>query len=63
VPANLLFTASAAVGVAVALIRGFPRHGAKTIGNFSVDLVRGTIYILLPSAAPRCRSFAWASSR
>ena len=44
--------ASAAVGiaVAVALIRGFCRHGAKTIGNFWVDLVRATIYILLPIA-------------
>jgi len=44
--------ASAAVGiaVAVALIRGFSRRGAKTIGNFWVDLVRGTIYILLPIA-------------
>ena len=43
---------SAAVGiaVAVALIRGFCRRGAKTIGNFWVDLVRGTIYILLPIA-------------
>jgi K+-transporting ATPase A subunit len=43
---------SSAVGiaVAVALIRGFCRHGAKTIGNFWVDLVRGTIYILLPIA-------------
>ena len=43
---------SAAVGiaVAVALIRGFSRRGAKTIGNFWVDLVRATIYILLPIA-------------
>jgi K+-transporting ATPase ATPase A chain len=43
---------SAAVGiaVAVALIRGFSRHGSKTIGNFWVDLVRGTLYILLPVA-------------
>src|SRR6202020_1064252 len=43
---------SAAVGiaVAVALIRGFSRHGAKTIGNFWVDLVRATMYILLPIA-------------
>jgi K+-transporting ATPase ATPase A chain len=43
---------SAAVGIAVAiaLIRGFSRHGAKTIGNFWVDLVRGTIYVLLPIA-------------
>jgi K+-transporting ATPase ATPase A chain len=43
---------SAAVGmaVAVALIRGFARRGSKTIGNFWVDLVRGTIYVLLPIA-------------
>ena len=43
---------SAAVGiaVAVALIRGFCRNGAKTIGNFWVDLVRTTLYILLPIA-------------
>ena len=44
--------ASAAVGIAiaVALIRGFSRRGAATIGNFWVDLVRGTIYVLLPIA-------------
>jgi potassium-transporting ATPase potassium-binding subunit len=43
---------SAAVGVAVAvaLIRGFSRHGSKTIGNFWVDMIRAVIYILLPIA-------------
>jgi potassium-transporting ATPase potassium-binding subunit len=43
---------SAAVGiaVAVALIRGFARKGGKTIGNFWVDLVRSTLYILVPIA-------------
>jgi K+-transporting ATPase ATPase A chain len=43
---------SAAVGiaVAVALIRGFARKGSPTIGNFWVDLVRGTLYILVPIA-------------
>jgi len=43
---------SAAVGiaVAVALIRGFSGRGAKTIGNFWVDMIRGTIYVLLPIA-------------
>ncbi len=41
---------SAAVGmaVAVALIRGFVRKKADTIGNFWVDTVRGILYILLP---------------
>jgi K+-transporting ATPase ATPase A chain len=43
---------SAAVGmaVAVALIRGFARKGSRTIGNFWVDLTRGTLYVLLPIA-------------
>jgi K+-transporting ATPase ATPase A chain len=43
---------SAATGMAVlvALIRGFVRHSAQTIGNFWVDLVRTTLYILLPMA-------------
>jgi K+-transporting ATPase ATPase A chain len=41
---------SAATGMAVlvALIRGFARQSAKTIGNFWVDLTRSTLYILLP---------------
>jgi K+-transporting ATPase ATPase A chain len=32
----------------VALIRGFARHSAETIGNFWVDMTRSTLYILLP---------------
>ena len=41
---------SAAVGmaVAVALVRGFVRRRTGELGNFWVDLVRGTIRILLP---------------
>lgn len=41
---------SAAVGiaVAVALIRGFVRSRSGSLGNFWVDLTRGTIRILLP---------------
>ncbi len=43
---------SAAVGlaVAVALIRGLARHSTDRIGNFWVDLVRGTTRLLLPLA-------------
>jgi K+-transporting ATPase ATPase A chain len=43
---------SAAVGmaVAVALVRGFARRRTTELGNFWVDLVRGTIRILLPFA-------------
>jgi potassium-transporting ATPase potassium-binding subunit len=41
---------SAATGIAVvaALIRGFARHGAFSIGNVWVDLTRATLWILLP---------------
>ncbi|MCR1781073.1 potassium-transporting ATPase subunit KdpA [Nocardioides carbamazepini] len=43
---------SAAVGiaVAVALIRGFTRVRSGSLGNFWVDLTRGTLRILLPLA-------------
>ena len=43
---------SAATGIAVgiAMIRGFARHSAQTIGNFWVDLTRAALYILLPIA-------------
>ena len=43
---------SAAVGmaVAVALIRGFVRSRTDRLGNFWVDLVRGSLRILLPIA-------------
>ncbi len=41
---------SAATGMAilVALIRGLARRTIETLGNFWVDLVRSTLYILLP---------------
>ncbi|MES9536559.1 MULTISPECIES: potassium-transporting ATPase subunit KdpA [unclassified Actinomadura] len=44
---------SAAVGmsVAVALVRGFARQRTGELGNFWVDLTRGTLRILLPVAA------------
>jgi len=43
---------SAAAGMAtlIALIRGLARHTSQTIGNFWVDLVRSTLYILMPLA-------------
>jgi K+-transporting ATPase ATPase A chain len=41
---------SAATGIAIAaaFVRAIARHSAKTIGNFWVDLVRLTYYLLLP---------------
>ncbi|HVA57150.1 MAG TPA: potassium-transporting ATPase subunit KdpA [Gemmatimonadaceae bacterium] len=44
--------ASAAVGVALAIAftRGIARHSAGRLGNFWVDLVRGTLYVFLPAS-------------
>ena len=42
------FSAATGIAVAYALIRGFARRTAQGIGNFWVDLTRGTLYILLP---------------
>ena len=41
---------SAATGLAMAfaLVRGFARAESSTVGNFWVDLTRGTLYVLLP---------------
>ncbi|MBC8094996.1 MAG: potassium-transporting ATPase subunit KdpA [Akkermansiaceae bacterium] len=41
-------SAAVGIGLAAALVRGVARHSAKTIGNFWVDLVRVTYYLLLP---------------
>jgi potassium-transporting ATPase potassium-binding subunit len=41
-------SAASGMAVAIALIRGFARRRAATIGNFWVDLTRGTLYVLLP---------------
>ena len=41
-------SAAAGIAVAAALVRGIARHSAKTVGNFLVDLVRVTLYLLLP---------------
>lgn len=42
--------ASAATGIAIAaaLVRGVARHSTQLLGNFWVDLVRVTYYLLLP---------------
>jgi potassium-transporting ATPase potassium-binding subunit len=52
---------SAAVGIAVAiaLIRGFARHTAKTIGNFWVDVTRCTVYVLMPICILATVFFVW----
>ena len=41
-------SAATGIAVAVAVIRGFARASARTVGNFWVDLTRITLFVLLP---------------
>src|SRR6266851_1332805 len=41
-------SAAAGIVLAVALVRGLARRSAQALGNFWVDLVRCTLYLLLP---------------
>src|ERR1700722_12392276 len=41
-------SAATGIALAIALIRGFARRSAQTIGSFWVDLTRCVLYILLP---------------
>ncbi|OAN51327.1 potassium-transporting ATPase subunit KdpA [Paramagnetospirillum marisnigri] len=52
---------SAATGMAVlvALVRGFARRQAKTVGNFYVDSVRSVLYVLLPLSIVVTLALVW----
>ena len=52
---------SAAVGIAIAiaLVRGLTRRSSATIGNLWADLVRSTLYILLPLSVVGALVFVW----
>src|SRR6201991_665131 len=52
---------SAATGIvlAIALIRGFARASARTVGNFWVDITRCTLYILLPICVVYALFLVW----
>jgi len=57
-PQNFL-SAATGIALAVALIRGFARGSAKTIGSFLVDMTRATLYVLLPICVPLALFLAW----
>ena len=42
------WSAATGMALAIALIRGIARRESKTLGNFWVDLTRGTLWVLLP---------------
>jgi K+-transporting ATPase ATPase A chain len=52
-------SASTGIALAVALVRGFARRSARTLGNFWVDLTRCVLYILLPAAIVVGLVFVW----
>ncbi|HVM77391.1 MAG TPA: potassium-transporting ATPase subunit KdpA [Stellaceae bacterium] len=52
-------SAATGIALAIALIRGFARRSAKSIGNFWVDLTRCTLYVLLPIAIVVGLFFVW----
>src|SRR5712692_3696839 len=54
------FVSSAAgIVLAVALVRGLARRSAQHLGNFWVDLIRCTFYILLPICLLGALVFVW----
>ena len=52
-------SAATGIALAIALIRGFARRSAKTIGNFWVDMTRCTLYVLLPVSIVVALVFVW----
>jgi potassium-transporting ATPase potassium-binding subunit len=52
-------SAATGIALAIALIRGFARRSASTIGNFWVDMTRCTLYVLLPVAIVAALFFVW----
>ncbi len=45
------WSAGVGLALAIAFIRGIARREAETLGNFWVDLTRGTLWVLLPLSA------------
>ncbi len=52
-------SAATGIALAIALVRGFARRSARTIGNFWVDMTRCTLYILLPVSIVVALFFVW----
>ncbi len=52
-------SAATGIALAIALIRGFSRRSANTIGNFWVDMTRCTLYVLLPVSIVAGLFFVW----
>jgi K+-transporting ATPase ATPase A chain len=51
---HMFLSAAAGIAAAAAVMRAFTRSNLKTLGNFYVDLVRVTLYLLLPVSLVAC---------
>src|SRR6202789_3192510 len=52
-------SAATGIALALALIRGFARHSARSVGNFWVDVTRCTLYVLIPICVPYALFLIW----
>jgi K+-transporting ATPase ATPase A chain len=52
-------SAATGIAVAMALIRGFTRRSAQSVGNFWVDLTRCTLYVLMPISIAAALFLVW----
>ncbi len=52
-------SAATGIALAIALVRGFARRSTRGIGNFWVDLVRCTLYVLMPICIVVGLFFVW----
>ncbi len=52
-------SAASGIAVAIAVVRGFVRRSARTIGNFWFDVVRATLWVLLPISIVLALVFVW----
>ena len=52
-------SAATGIAVAVALVRGFTRRTARTIGNFYVDAFRSILYVLMPLSVVFALVLVW----
>jgi K+-transporting ATPase ATPase A chain len=52
-------SAATGIAIAMALIRGFSRASAKTVGNFWVDITRCTLYVLMPICIVAALFLVW----
>lgn len=53
------FSAATGIVVAVVLIRGFARRSSTSVGNFWVDLLRCTLYLLIPLSVVGALLLVW----